>query len=366
MKIAHIITGLSIGGAERALQSLLAGGLNAQSGNLVISLTDEGYYGEQLRRAGIPVTCIGMKRGIPTPFSIWRLLKAVHRYQPELIQGWMYHGNIAASLAHSFAGRSCKLAWNVRRSREAALEMKRTTGFLVKLGGWLSANVDAVIYNSERSRAQHEAEGYAREHSHVIPNGFDINRWQPDPTAAERLRIAHDIAPQAALVGFVARAHPHKDPSNLFKAFIEVAKQNPACHLVCVGRGLAEAAPSHLNCNRVTFLGERSDVEQIMPAFDFLCLTSQVEGFPNVVGEAMACGVACVTTDVGDAGAIVGDTGWVVPPRDSEALATALLNALAVPEFERDRRRLAARTRVEQEYSLGSVLNRYIGLYESL
>lgn len=364
--VVHIITGLNVGGAERALYSLVTGGLQAHFNNHVISLMDDGHYGPLLREARIPVTSLNMRMGLPMPVALWHLRKAIRATSPDLVQGWMYHGNLAASVAKRFAGGDTRLAWNIRLSREGAGEMKATTNSVVRIGAHLSQRVDAILYNSARSRSQHEAEGFAMKRGSVIPNGFDTQKWCPDSSTAINLRQELNLPGERMLIGFVARAHIQKDLPNLFTAFEWLAAQNHNCHLICVGRGLEEAAPLNLDRSRVSFLGQRTDVPQIMPAFDLLCLSSSVEAFPNVIGEAMACGVPCITTDVGDAAAIVGETGWIVPPRNSQALAEALLQALTMPKMEQRRRSIAARRRIEENYSLSSAIGKYVSLYSSL
>ncbi len=366
VNIVHIITGLGAGGAERALHSLLSGGLQDRFHNHVISLTGESHYGPLLRDAGISVSALGMVPGRPGPSALWNLRRLVRATSPDLIQGWMYHGNLAASLARYFGGRGTRLAWNIRMSREGGAATKGSTNALIRLGARVSTQPDAILYNSIRSRTQHEAEGYARDRGRVMVNGFDTGKWCPDSDAAPRLRQRIGVPPGKRLVGYVARAHPHKDPANLFAAFVRGAARDPASHLVCVGSGLAEAAPADLDRSRVSFLGEISDIHRIMPAFDVLCLSSAVEGFPNVIGEAMACAVPCVSTDVGDAARIVGDTGWIVPPGDSTALADALLRALACADDELISRGAAARDRIVSDYSLTAAVAAYDALYTQL
>ncbi|HMN13113.1 MAG TPA: glycosyltransferase [Bellilinea sp.] len=364
--ITHIITGLEVGGAERALHVLLTGGLQRTFDNRVISLAGPGHYGPILAAEGIPVGCLGMQPGRPGPRQIWELRRMIHQNPPDLIQGWMYHGNLAATAAGRLVSVPTKVAWNIRRSREAAEDMRVSTNAIVRIGSWLSSWPDAILYNSVRSRNQHESDGYAANCAHVIPNGFDTVRWRPEPLAATRLRQELALAEDVRIIGFVARSHPDKDPGNLFHAYARIAEKFPSWHLVCVGKGLADVASGKLDPSRVSFLGERWDMPQVMPGFDLLCLSSQVEGFPNVLGEAMACGVPCVSTDVGDAIPILGKTGWAVPPRNSAALADALSQAMMQPMEDLRIRGQTARQRIIDYYSLHSVIEHYRILYTTL
>jgi len=364
--ITHIITGLNVGGAERALHTLLTGGLQGPFDNHVISLMDEGHYGPLLREAGIPVTCLHMSPGRPGLGAVAKLLRSTNAQAPDIVQGWMYHGNLAASLVRRFVAPRAALLWNIRLSLEGKSTTKRSTQWAIRLGARLSGHCDAIIYNSLRSRAQHEADRFSAKKGVFIPNGFDTARWQPVLDAKTALSRMLGLSAQTKIVGFVARAHPQKDLPNLFDAFRRVALIHADCHLVCVGREIEECAPLSLDRSRVTFLGQRSDISTLMSGFDLLCLSSWAEGFPNVIGEAMACGVPCVSTDVGDAAAIVAETGWVVPPRDSAALADALSQGLALSGLERRVRGVAARRRIEQCFSLSSAIGCYEALYSDL
>nr|WP_047166700.1 glycosyltransferase [Sphingomonas sp. Y57] len=365
-RITHIITGLHVGGAERALHSLLTGGLQDRFDNRVISLMGEGAYGPRLREAGIEVRCLGMSPGRPSPIGMGRLLRAVGAQVPDIVQGWMYHGNLAASFARRLVAQRAALSWNIRTSLDNLGNAKRSTRLLIRLGRPLSRGVSTILYNSQKSRLQHEADGYAAANGIFIPNGFDIEHWRRDPSGKPSLARTLGLTADTKIIGFVGRAYAAKDLPNLFAAFQQVASAHSECHLVCVGRQIEETAPPSLDRSRVTFLGQRSDIAQIMPGFDLFCLSSSTEGFPNVIGEAMACGVPCITTDVGDAAVVVGDTGWVVPARDPDALAQAISEALSLADVIKEQLGAAARLRIETHYALPAIVDQYAALYQNL
>ncbi|WP_347271556.1 glycosyltransferase [Rhizorhabdus histidinilytica] len=365
-RVTHIITGLQVGGAERALYNILAGGLQDYCHNQVVSLMDEGEYGPLLREAGVEVHCLGMSPGRLGLAGAAKLLRVVRLQQPDILQGWMYHGNLAASLARRLVAPRATLSWNVRTSLEGLRDAKVFTRQLIRLGRRLSRGADTIIYNSCKSRLQHEADGYAADRGRFIPNGFDTAHWRRDPEAKSSLARMLGLSADSKIIGFVGRVCAEKDLPNLFAAFERVSLQHPECHLVCVGGQIEENAPPSLDRSRVTFLGQRSDIARIMPGFDLFCLSSSTEGFPNVIGEAMACGVPCITTDAGDAAAIVGETGWVVPTRDPVILARALEEALVSPNAEWLRRAEAARLRIETHYALSAIVDQYAALYRGL
>lgn len=361
--ILHIITGLEVGGAERMLFTLLTNGLEGPFRNRVISLMGLGHYGSLLESAGIPVICLNMRPARPGLSAVRRLLAATYQKQTDILQGWMTHGNLAATLARRLSQPEAALAWNVRRTLEARAEAKAMTRSLNRIAAMLSRQPQAIIYNAQRARAQHEAMGYCGAAGRCLPNGFDTAQWAPSPKIRCRVRAELGLLDTDRVIGFVGRGHPDKGPSNLFAAFDLISRAHPNARLVAVGRDLEQFATSS---NRVMLLGQRSDVNDLMKGFDLLCLSSLVEGFPNVLGEAMASGVPCVSTDVGDAREIVGDTGWIAPPRDPSALANCLDQALIYPPDALRKRGHAARARIVRHYSIGSIVSRYVALYHEL
>jgi glycosyltransferase involved in cell wall biosynthesis len=361
--ITHIITGLEVGGAERALYTLLTNGLEGPFRNRVISLMGPGHYGPLLEQAGIPVTCLHMRPGRPSLRALRRVLAACSQQPSAVIQGWMTHGNLAASLARRFAQPKAALAWNIRWTLEGLPQARPMTRALTHLGARLSSGPQAIIYNARRARDQHAALGYCDTHASHMPNGFDTTFWSPNPGMRKDVRTELGLSQTDRVIGFVGRDHADKDPECLFRAFARIEQPQPQAVLVAVGRNLAQFAPKS---GRIIVTGQRADVPRLMQAFDLLCLSSRVEGFPNVIGEAMASGVPCVTTDVGDAGMIVGETGWIVPPRDSDALAQALCAALDLPAARLQERGQAARARIEAKFSISSVVAQYVALYTRL
>jgi glycosyltransferase involved in cell wall biosynthesis len=300
-----------------------------------------------------------------------RLIPMARQVHASLIQGWMYHGNLAASGCALLAGRP-PVIWNVRHSIHDMEHENRLTRGFIRLGAALSSSTRAIIYNSRLSARQHEGLGYDPGKSVVIPNGFDCEQFRPRPEMATRLRAEAGIDPGRVVVGMVARNHPQKDPGNLFKATALLAGRGIDLQVVIVGpdfdTGNAEVM-SAINragvADRVTLLGQRHDIPDIVAGFDIATLPSAWgEGFPNVLGEAMACGVPCVTTDIGDSGWIVGDAGIVVPPRDPEALAEALGRLVALGGEGRRQLGAAARARVIEHFEVDDIVGQYQGLYE--
>src|SRR5690606_26966541 len=203
---------------------------------------------------------------------------------------------------------------------------------------------------------------------------YDLTRWQPDAQAGARLRQQWQLAPDARVIGFVARFNPLKDHRSLINALAQCKKNGLVVHCVLVGKGLDTDNAQLMQwlreadvTDQVILLGMRDDVPAIMNALDVHVLSSLAEGFPNVVAEAMACGVPGVVTDVGDAALIVGDTGWVAPPQQPAALAEAISQAFAAIDAQgREAIGARVRARVLQEFSLPRMVERYEQTWQAM
>lgn len=373
MRVVHILPALLTGGAQMMLVKLLETARGGETEQLVVALSPGGGLWGRAAATGAEVRDLGLRPGELSLKALGRLAMTLRRWRPDVVHGWMYHGNLAALLAARLSGRRLPVLWNVRHSlHDPALE-KRATRLVIKAGAPLSHLTDAIVYNSSVSMEQHQAHGYARR-GEVIPNGFDAERFRPEPLAAGRLRETLGLGPERRLIGLVARYHPMKDHANLITAAGRLLTQGLDPHLVLLGEGVTAAngelagliAAQGLE-GRASLLGERPDVAQLVPALDALVLCSAWgEGFPNVLGEAMACGIPCVATDVGDCRALLAGIGAVVPPRNSEALAAALARTLRLPASRRAQLAAAGRERIEREFSLAAIADRYGRLYERL
>jgi len=371
LKVVHVISGLSTGGAERALYNLLQGGLGTEFDNHVISLNDAGtIIGPQIEALGVPVTALGMNAGKPSITSLSKLRKTIKVLQPDLIQGWMYHGNLAATLARSVASQNVALIWNIRQSLYKIKDNKLLTRQIIRANRFFSNSPDALLYNSQLSQQQHEAFGYAATHGKVIPNGIDLQRFIFSEDSRQRLRAELSIPLEALVIGHVARLHPMKDHSGFLQAAEIIIANYPDVHFVLIGKDvsldntdLKQQIPSPMQ-NNFHLLGERSDVADLMSAMDIFCQSSWSEAFPNVLGEAMAVGVPCVATDVGDSAFILGESGIMVPPRDPTTLSEGLETLLALPFTDLKLLGVQARKRIENKFALDAIVKIYSSCYK--
>jgi glycosyltransferase involved in cell wall biosynthesis len=328
----------------------------------------------EFEAAGIPVVTLGMRHGIPDPRHIWKLMRIVKSERPAVIQGWMYHANLIGGLAAKASG-SIPMAWGIHHTNLSPAYIKRPTLMIAKACVPLSKRLPgAIVCVAEASRAVHTELGYATDRMMVIPNGFDVDRFKPDPAARLRIRQELGLAPDVKLAGLLARFNPQKDHRNFVEAAKRVAAADPGVHFVLCGwdvswenAQLSSWVEATGIRDRFHLLGRRSDSAAINASLDVSCLSSESgEAFPMVIGEAMASGVPCAVTDIGDSARIVGDLGRVAPPRDPAALAEGMLELLSLSAGERERIALACRQRIVDNFSLDAVARQYDELWTRL
>lgn len=369
VSVCHLITDLDTGGAERSLVNLVTATDPKRFRHEVISLVEAGPMAEPLAAAGIPITSLHIRRGRPMPGDLITLVRHLRRSRPEVLQTWLYHADLLGTAA-SYLARPGRLFWNVRCTDITHAPAEKSIRWLVWLLARLSARPDGIVVNSHAGRRDHEALGYHPRRWIEIPNGVDLARFRLRRAERGALKERLGLGSAAPIIGMVARFHPMKDVDTFLRAAAQLARTNPAARFVLCGSGfstdnaaLMELIATASLQRRVTLLGRRGDVEDIYPALDILTLGSVYgEGFPNVLCEAMACGVPCVVTDIGDSAAIVGDTGMVIPMRDPQAMVGAWDMVIARSADELGAR---AHDRVAQHYSIDRMCARYAALYES-
>lgn len=369
-----VVTGLSTGGAEMMLFKLIRAMDRGRFPPAVVSLIDKGALGERIEALGVPVHTLGMSRSIASMARLRVLSRLITEARPDIVQGWMYHANLVASLAAAMARGPASVLWGVRASLDGHENERRSTAAVIRIGAWASRFTNGIVYNSRTSARQHEGLGYVRTRSQVIPNGFDCAEFHPDESAGPALRAELRIGSETLLVGCLGRFHPVKDHATFMDAAGRALQKDRRLHFVLAGSGvdaanmaLATAIARHGLSGHVHLLGERRDVPAVTAALDVACSSSAWgESFPNVLGEAMACAVPCVTTNVGESAEIVGTCGIAVPPRDPNALASAIVELAALDPVERIRLGLLARGRIEQDYSIQAIADRYEQYYRRI
>ncbi len=373
LHIVHVISGLGQGGAETVLYRLVTSpGQNNR--HTVVSMTDEGVFGPRLRAAGVTVQTLNMSSGRLSVSGLWRLYRLMRTAAPDVVQTWMYHADLIGGLAARLAGVRA-VSWGIRNSGANLGKSSRVARIVAwacaRLSGFVPATVVACAADAARN---HQAWGYKADRMVVIPNGYDLVRWQRSDEAREKWRRQWGVPPSAPVIGSVARWNPLKDHANLLGAFAQSVALRPDMRCVLVGPGMTadnrELMVLLERCgvrDKVVLMGMREDVPDIMSALDIHVLSSCAEGFPNVVAEAMASGVACVVTDVGAAALIVGEDGWIAPPQNARLLAQALdaaVTELGTPAMQA--RLLQGRERVGRLYGLQTMVDAYDTVWRKL
>jgi len=340
----------------------------------VISLTTLGELAPGIAAQGIPVEAAEFRFGITSPCNFIRLVGRIRSIKPDIVHTWLYHADVTGGLAARLSGVK-KIAWCLRNG-----DMDKSFSFFsrkigLSLCAFFSKFVpDKIVSCSRNAMRFHAGIGYPMKKMVLIPNGFDLTQYKPDSSAKAKLRAELGIGVQTPLVGVIGRFHPMKNHTGFLGAASILSRRIPDVHFVLVGAGLdennfvlAEVAKRNVISEKTHFLGLRTDVSHIMSGLDIVVsFSSSGEAFPNVLGEAMACGVPCVVTDVGDSADIVGDTGEVVAPGDMPGLAVALEKLLRFSPMERATLGKRARERIASRFNIENIVAQYELFYEDL
>ena len=341
--------------------------------HVVISLCGLGKYGPALLARGINVFPLDLPKGFPTPFAIKRTLTIIRQFRPDIIQSWLYHADLLVLFVRWFSADARQASWtcNIRCVLTSTSSGSRVTRFVLWLLGRTSDRPVAILANSLSGSAYHSNTfGYHPRRWLIVPNGFDLDAYRPCLSSKFDVRHTLGLSVHSRILIMVARADRLKDHDTFLAALFIVRARDPSIYGVLVGRGatldnpLISQSISRLNIrDGVLGLGERHDVPSLMAGADLSVLTSISEGFPNVLGESMACGTPCISTSVGAASAIIGDTGLIVPMKDPQALADSIIKLLYEPDSVRQQRRNRARQRICDHYSIAKSVSIYERIY---
>ena len=385
VKIFHLITTLDVGGAEMMLFRLISLMDTGKFTNKIVVLSDMGPVGKKIAGMGIPVLALNINGFFSLFPALIRLWNELVRERPDILQTWLYHADVLGFLIGRLAGVK-SICWNIRGAKRDFREYGISTRLAVGLSKLFSRFTYAVITNSMAGRKYHQLIGYKPKKWLVIPNGIELDRFKPDEKARLYLErelekagesLTHPIGKDKSrnvlnnsrLVGLIARYSPIKDHTTFIKGACKVLDKRKDVIFVLAGRdivwgnsSLRSQIPERYN-RYFILMGERNDIPKIMAALDIASLVSQGEGFPNVLCEAMACGVPCVATDVGDCAEIIGDTGAVIPIKSPGEFAHAVIGLLNLPTEKLRQIGMKARSRIVSNYGLDGILERYENLY---
>jgi glycosyltransferase involved in cell wall biosynthesis len=356
IKILLLARSLDRGGSERQLVQLALALDKRVFEVTVLTLYAGGGLEKELEGTAVRYVSLG-KRGRWDLLGFFiRLARQLWLLRPCVIHGYLDIANLLALLAKPFP-RGPSIIWGARASKRDLSHYDWLRRLAYELERRLSRFADRIIVNSEAGRAHLVQRGFPPEKLVLVQNGIDTDYFRPDREAGAKVRREWSIAPGEILIGIVGRLDPVKDHRTFLRAAATLSEERPHVRFVCVGSvggeryalELRELASELSLDERIYWAGMRSDMRGVYNALDICVSSSESEGFSNAIAEAMACGVPCVVTDVGDSVKIVGDTGFVTPPLDPTALAQTLIRCL-----ESDRHALGARARlrIEQNWSV--------------
>jgi glycosyltransferase involved in cell wall biosynthesis len=364
MKVLHVITGLGNGGAEAVLYSLCK--FDHENDHTVVSLMNDDKYGSLLEEIGVNVICLNLMPGSITLKAFIQLISTIKNTKPDLVQTWMLHSDFIGSVAAWIAGVR-RVYWGVHHTLfDKSVSLR--TKIIFRLNCLISYVIPTKIICCSNASLKHLMNSYYDSRKLVfVANGYDINLFKSDSNSIISSNSSEHEA-YLPILCMVGRFHPLKDHENLFKALDIVNTKKYKFYFRCIGPGVDESNQylsmlrSDFNLNSIIALeGSSENIPDVLRASDIFVLSSCGEAFPNVINEAMACEVPCVTTDVGDAAYIVGDTGWVAPPKNPELLADRIIDALN--EFQNyelfQQRRKRARERIVNNFSIQKMVENY-------
>ena len=367
MRVAHILNCAAVGGTEMMLYKLIKN--SPQVEHCVFTLLESGRVGDMIEQLGVPVRPMHvLKRGIPRFGALKGLTTSLRDWRPDVIQTWAYHADLAGLYGAWKLG--VPIVWSIRHGTlDKRIDSKKSL-LSAKICAWFSRVPHKIVFNSRAARLVNARFGYDTSRMLHIPNGFELDVFKPSSERRTKLREQLRLNPTDRLVGMCGRFHPHKGQQDFVSAMKRVADSCPNTHFAMVGRDVDknnEQLTSLVGATgvpgRFHLLGQYQHTNEFYPALDVFVLPSITEAMPNVVGEAMACGVPCVVTDVGDAGHLVGGSGEVVAVGDTDDIAKATARFLSMPADALEEKGRVARTRIASEFEISDIANRFVTVW---
>lgn len=368
IRIIHIITGLNNGGAEMMLYKLLENIDKSKYKIEVISMMDKGIMGPKIENLGINVHTLDMKQGIPSIKSILKARKICS--DADFIQSWMYHADLFSFIIGKIFMNK-KVIWGIRRANLEKGKNKKSLLMIAKINSFLSKFVNEIVSCSIEAKKTHIDYGFKESKIVVIPNGFSIEKYSYNSEAKKKLLKELGINENKTILSVVGRWNILKDHKNALDSLVLLKEKYSNLIMIFAGTGMKKNNKELIDLikernlgNEIYLLGRREDIPDIMSATDIYVSSSSGEGFPNVIGEAMACETPCVVTNVGDSAYIVGETGIVVPRQKPKQLANGIEKLLKLDLEKREELVKFARQRIVDNFEVSKVVEMYTKLYK--
>ncbi len=373
IEIVHVITGLEVGGAESMLCQLLENCDQVRFNHTVVSLTGEGALSGRVRQTGVDLVSLRLNSPATMFRDFFQLILVLRRKEPDLVQTWLVHATFLGSLAGLLAGVG-NIAWAFHSGFEKGANVKLSLRLLTRLLGACSGWLPAEIISCAQSVKKRCVElGFQSDKFRILRNGTDTRTFTPQPDSCAAIRSEIGIPPNVPVVGIAGRFTPEKDYGLFFESALSLQQTMPEAHFLVCGSGTDkgnECAMKYVvqseQPENFHLLGTRNDMPLVYSAMTIFALTSASEAFPLVLGEAMACGIPCAATQVGDCKEIIGDTGRITDSRKPNEIAKMWESMLRLPVDEYEQLSRMARERIAENFSIEKCVWEYERLYRDL
>ena len=363
-KIVYIINSTDVGGAENIFFNFVKE--LSKKDIVIISLTCQGYYGKELKNKGFTVYSINMKKNIFILFQIFKLFFLINIHRPEIVHTWLYHSNLIGGIIAKLS-RVKKIYWSIHHDYEYSNMLMMIEMKLLSVLSHLIPN--KIIYCSYSSKENHIKNGYSQFESSIIENGICLSKFKSDSILRTKIRAKLKIKNDCFLLGNISRYHPLKDHDTLLKSLTYLKLKSKSFRCILIGNGLTEKnidlvkkIEKYNLAKEIILYGSSNKIHQLINAFDLYILSSKSESFPVTLLESMASGVPCISTNVGDAKNIIGNSGWIVNPKDHYELGNCIAKIIDKRDLLQEKSKLS-KERVKEFFSLERMNYRYKKLY---
>ena len=356
--VVFLVRSLEYGGAERQVVTL-ANALDKTCFNVTILCLYSGGELEKQLDNSVQLIYLEKRDRWDILSFLWRLYRVLKEINPVVLHGYLSTQNLLTILFKPFFPAT-RMFWGIRATKVDFSHYGWLAALLFKLECFFSRFADLIIVNSDAGYKYHLLQGFSEDKMVVINNGIDTNLFKANSKYRIKVRAEWQVLPNAIVIGLVGRLDPMKDHPTFLQAAALLSKNEQDIVFICVGNGeknythkLHQLTAQLKIADKVKWVGSCTNMAEVYSAFDIVVSSScEGEGFANVVSEAMACGVPCVVTDVGDSALIVGDIGLVIPPKNPQALASALQNFIDLSPPQRAESGFRGRVRIENNFGI--------------
>lgn len=367
-KIVHIISSLDVGGCEKTLYDLLNFDKSKKTKTLIISLNTGGYYKKKLEQSGYKVCSLNIKKN--KVINIFLFIKLILNFKPDIIQGWMYHGNFFALIAKAILFKKTTLFWNIRQTLYDIKYEKKNTRIFIFMGKIFSNFPKKILCNSQTSILQHTKYGYSNNFQ-LVRNGIDTNKFKIDSNSGENFRKKYNIDENAYCIGLIARYHPMKDHNFFVKNILKVINKKNVM-VVMIGRDvkkkkneIIKIVPNNL-INQFILIDEYENINEVLNSLNVICITSRWgEGMSNIIIEAMSTGLNCISSDIGDNKFLIQNFGSTFAVGNNKFFIHLLKEYINLKSSYKKKSKII-RDHIIKNYSLNSMFKNYSYIYKTI